>query len=79
MVEGLPSCDPGWGGGQSLVVGVLTVEVELVVTVLLLVVELGVVVGDWNWVLLKLVFQYLKLNFKTILPDTEMVGVDQEV
>ena len=79
MVEGLPSCDPGWGGGQSLVVGVLTVEVELVVTVLLLVVELGVVVGDWNWVLLKLVFQYLKLNFKTILPDTEMVEVDQEV
>ena len=48
VVEGLPSCDPGWGGGQSLVVGVLTVEVELVVTVLLLVVELGVVVGDWN-------------------------------
>ena len=48
MVEGLPSCDPGWGGGQSLVVGVLTVEVELVVTVLLLVVELGIVVGDWN-------------------------------
>ena len=79
MVEGLPSCDPGWGGGQSLVVGVLTVEVELVVTVLLLVVELGVVVGDWNWVLLKLVFQYLKLNSKIILPDTEMVGVDQEV
>ena len=29
--------------------------------------------------MLKLVFQYLKLNFKTILPDTEMVGVDQEV
>ena len=47
VVEGLPSCDPGWGGGQSLVVGVLTVEVELVVTVLLLVVELGGV-GDCN-------------------------------
>ena len=30
--------------------------------------------------MLKLVFQYLKAKlFKTILPDTEMVEVDQEV
>ena len=48
VVDGLPSCDPGWGGGQSEVDTEGSVEVEVVLTVcavLVFGVELGVVVG----------------------------------
>ena len=47
-MDGLPSCDPGWGGGQSEVDTEGSVEVEVVLTVcavLVFGVELGVVVG----------------------------------
>ena len=50
MVDGLPSCEPGWGGGQSEVDTEVSVEVELVVTVVAeelveVVVVVGVVLG----------------------------------
>ena len=50
VVDGLPSCEPGWGGGQSEVDTEVSVEVELVVTVVAeelveVVVVVGVVLG----------------------------------
>ena len=68
VVEGLPSCAPGWGGGAGAPVeGVVVVEVEVedvmtveagvevvVVAVLVLAAELGGCEEGYVWVLYKL-------------------------
>ena len=55
MVDGLPSCEPGCGGGQSEVDTEGSVEVEIVVTVCAELVVVGVELGGVEyWKIIRL-------------------------
>ena len=59
MVDGLPSCEPGWGGGQSEVDTAGRVEVELVVVTVLCaeLVVVGVELGGVEyWKIIRVFF-----------------------
>ena len=65
MVDGLPSCEPGCGGGQSEVDTEGSVEVELVVTVCAELVVVGVELGGveyWKIIRLKNFYFYNIFN-----------------
>ena len=68
MVDGLPSCEPGWGGGQSEVDTAGRVEVELVVVTVLCaeLVVVGVELGGVEyWKIIRLnnfIFTIFSIN-----------------